>query len=106
MDQLLRVTLFNQTILLPAGKTEWLTIQCEKRECMRQWLEESKSQLQKLRKKVEHLQEELTLKKHLLNPSVLFEPSVIAVSSLIELTGFQLVSSSEPAINEFFLPEG
>ena len=47
---------------------------------MRLSLEESKSQLQKLRNKVENLQEEVTRKKHLQNRPFLLEPSVVAVS--------------------------
>jgi len=62
-----------------SGKTEWLTTQCEKREWMRLSLEESKSQLQKLRNKVENLQEEVTRKKHLQNRPFLLEPSVVAM---------------------------
>ena len=67
-------------------QTGWITSQCEKRERMRRSLEEDKSQLQKLRKKVEHLQEELTRDKRLLQSSrprhersLPTEPSVVAV---------------------------
>jgi len=67
-------------------QTGWITSQCEKRERMRRSLEEDKSQLQKLRKKVEHLQEELTRDKRLLQSSrprhersLPTEPSVVAM---------------------------